>query len=122
LATTQPSRIVRLIKEERAATAVLFTVFLTAMVGLLGAAVDLGALYTAKAQLENAADAAALAAANTMLGTDANNNAIAQPGVGLASAQTYSAANQALGVSLQLKSPLGQHHRRLRPQPHWLGA
>jgi len=97
----------RLLGEERAATAVMATVFLTGLVGLLGAAVDLGALHAAKAQLQNAADAAALAAATTMIGTDADNNAIAQPGVGLTSAQTFSAANQALGVNLQLKSPLG---------------
>jgi Flp pilus assembly protein TadG len=94
-------------REERGASAVLFTVFLTGMTGLTGAAVDLGALYTAKGQLQNAADAAAKAAADTMLGTDANNNAVAQPAVGLSSAQSFAAANQALGVSLQLKNPLG---------------
>jgi Flp pilus assembly protein TadG len=107
LATTLPSRIISLLRQERGATAVMFTVFLTGLVGLTGAAVDLGALYTAKAQLQNAADSAALAAANTMIGTNANNAAVAQPGTALSSAQTYSAANQALGVALQLKSPVG---------------
>ncbi|MFH1035585.1 MAG: pilus assembly protein TadG-related protein [Pseudomonadota bacterium] len=107
MATTLLSRLARLVREERGATAVLFTVFLTAMVGMMGAAVDMGALYAAKSQLQNAADAAALAAANTMLGIDVNNRAIAQPGTALTTARTFSAANQALGVSLQLKNPVG---------------
>ncbi len=107
MGTILPSNLRRLLHEERAATAVLFTVFLTAMVGLMGAAVDMGALYTAKAQLQNAADAAALAAANTMLGTNAQNLAVAQPGTALSTAQAFSADNQALGVNLPLKRPLG---------------
>lgn len=107
MATTLLSKLRRLWREERGATAVMFTVFLTGSMGLVGASVDLGALYSAKAQLQNAADAAALAAANTMIGLDANNNAVAQTGTALASAQTYSAANQALGVALQLKNPPG---------------
>lgn len=99
-------KLTRLLREERGATAIFFTVFLTFALGLMGAAVDLGALATAKAQLQSAADAAAIAAADTMIGMS-NNTPIGQPYTALASAQTYAAANQALGVSLQLKNPPG---------------
>lgn len=97
----------RLISEERGATAPLTAVFLVALIGMLGAAVDLGAVYSARGELQNAADAAALAAANTMVSWDANNVASAQPDTALANAQTYSAANHALGAAVNLREPLG---------------
>jgi len=97
----------RLAREERGATAPLTAVFLVALMGMLGAAVDLGALYSARGEVQNAADAAALAAANTMIAWDATNNAIARTDTALASAATYSSANRAQGVNLNLRQPVG---------------
>lgn len=97
----------RLLREEKGVTAALAAVFLTFMVGIMGAAVDLGAVYSAKAQLQNAADSAALAAADTMLGMGSNSKVTAQPSTGLVSAQTLAASNSALGVPTRLKTPPG---------------
>jgi len=57
----------RLIREERASVAVLTAVFLTALAGFVGAGVDLGMLYTARSQLQSAADSAAMAGANNLV-------------------------------------------------------
>jgi hypothetical protein len=73
----------RLFRQERGVVAPLAAVSLVALLGLTGAAVDLGALYSARGELQNAADAAALAAANTMLAYNSNNLAFAQPDVAL---------------------------------------
>ncbi len=97
----------RLWQEDRAATAALVALLITSLVGFTALAVDLGMLLTAKAQVQNAADSAALAAVDTMLAMDAQQNTIAQPTVALESAETFSSANQAMGVSLNLKDPPG---------------
>ena len=80
-------------------------VMLTALVALVGTAVDLGVLFTAKAQLQNAADASALAAADTLIVYNQQNQAVAQPDTAVSTAQELALANQALGTSLTL---LGQ--------------
>jgi Flp pilus assembly protein TadG len=85
----------------------LVAVSLTATIGLTASAVDLGMFYVAKAELQNAADAAALAAADTMVSYDANGNASTATGTALASARTISGANQAIGVNVPLKDPAG---------------
>lgn len=48
---------------ERGATAVIFALLLTVLVGFVGLAVDVGASYAKKQELQNGADAAALAVA-----------------------------------------------------------
>ncbi|MFH1058936.1 MAG: pilus assembly protein TadG-related protein [Pseudomonadota bacterium] len=97
----------RLFGEDRGATAPMAAVFLVALIGMLGASVDLGALYSARGEVQNAADASALAAANTMIAWDANNLALARPNTALSNARTYSSRNKAQGVSLNLRAPLG---------------
>lgn len=97
----------RLLREERGITAMATAVLLAGTVGLTATAVDLGLLFTAKGQLQNAADAAALAAANTMIGVSAGNQAVAQPSTALVSAGQYASANTAIGVNVNLKSPPG---------------
>jgi len=57
----------RLFHEDRASVAVLAAVFLTALAGFVGAGVDLGMLYTARSQLQSAADSAAMAGANNLI-------------------------------------------------------
>lgn len=53
----------RLLREERGATAVMFGLLLVPLLGCAAIAVDVGALYAERAQLQNGADAAALAVA-----------------------------------------------------------
>ncbi|MCA1987992.1 MAG: pilus assembly protein TadG-related protein [Desulfarculus sp.] len=97
----------RLFGQDRGTVAPLTAVSLVALLGLTGAAVDLGALYSARGELQNAADASALAAANTMITYNSKNLAIAQPSVALTNAQNYSKANKSLGVALNLRQPPG---------------
>ncbi|MEO5964822.1 MAG: pilus assembly protein TadG-related protein [Candidatus Limnocylindrales bacterium] len=57
---------------ERGQVLVLFVLSLTALMGAAGLAIDIGRFYTERRFLENAADAAALAAANSLIrGNDA---------------------------------------------------
>lgn len=53
----------RLFRRERGATAVLFALLIVPLIGATAISVDVGALYAERAQLQNGADAAALAVA-----------------------------------------------------------
>lgn len=53
--------------DERGATAVLVSILLVILLGFVGLAVDIGRLYTEKAQLQSAADAAALSLAKSCM-------------------------------------------------------
>ena len=75
--------------EENGAMAVMVAVSLTALVGFTGAAVDLGSIYSNRAELQNATDSAALAAAATMISYDAEMHVIATPGEALSQAHLF---------------------------------
>ena len=94
----------RLWRGQSGAMAALAAFMLTALVGLTGAAVDLGLLYSTKGELQNAADAAALAGAATMVSFGENGEISVQPNTAVATAQQVSLANQAHGVNLSLRS------------------
>ena len=66
----------RLYRDDNAAVAVLTAVFLTAFIGIMGATIDLGILYSAHSQLQSAADSAALASASELV-TDLNGDGVA---------------------------------------------
>lgn len=91
-----------LFRGEKAGVAALTAVMLTAMIGLMAAAVDLGMLYAARTEVQNAADAAALAGANTMITPGQDGLVVAQPEVGLSTAQQISLANEARNRNLAL--------------------
>lgn len=57
-------RLTALVQEERGATAVMVALLLTPLIGFAALAVDVGSLYFEQAQLQNGADAAALAIGN----------------------------------------------------------
>lgn len=99
---TKPLR--ALLRQEHGVVAVAVAVFLTSLVGITGAAVDMGMFYTGKAELQNAADAAALAAANTMVTYDANDNSVAQAEQAETTASQISQANKALSVNLNMRN------------------
>ncbi len=74
------------IHEERGGTAVLVGILLVPLIGFLAIAVDVGALYAERAQLQNGADAAAIAVARNCA-----VNASCAGGAGIA--QTFANAN-----------------------------
>ena len=80
------TKITKLVKEESGAMAVMVAMGMTALVGFTGAAVDLGSVFSAKAELQNATDAAALAAAQTMITYTQELQAVATPEEALAQA------------------------------------
>jgi len=92
----------KLLSEERGVIAVVVALGLPALVGLTGAAVDMGMVYSARGQLQNAADSAALAAASEMIGVDAGGMALAQPSAALAAAHYYTQAHKAVDVNLTM--------------------
>lgn len=60
---------VRTMRNQQGAVAIIVALCLTLLVGMLGLVLDLGHLYIAKTELQNAADAAALAGAKELTGT-----------------------------------------------------
>ncbi|MCB2191834.1 MAG: hypothetical protein KQI62_09730 [Deltaproteobacteria bacterium] len=94
----------RLWRGQSGAAAALAAFLLTALVGISGAAVDLGLLYSTKGELQNAADAAALAGAATMVSFSSGGEMSVQPATALTTAQQVSLANQADGINLSLRS------------------
>lgn len=96
----------KFLRQERGAVAVAVAVLLTGLVGLTGAATDLGVVYTARGQLQNAADAAALAAAKNMFTWDETTYEITTtPDAARATAHQFSNVNKALGNNLILLDP-----------------
>ena len=93
-----------LVGSERASVAATVAVAITALLGMTGAAVDLGMIYAARSELQNAADSAALAGANTLIAYNGDNLAIAQPSVATANAQSFTEANTTLNAPLIMLS------------------
>ena len=90
------TKLSKLVKEERGAMAVMVAMGLTALVGFTGAAVDLGSIYSAKAELQNANDAAVLAAAQTMITYDEDLLAVATPEDSFAQAHSFTGKHTAV--------------------------
>ena len=65
-------------RRQSGAVAVLVGIALVAMVGITGLALDLGKLYVAKSELQNSADACALAAAQELTGANDNQLLLAE--------------------------------------------
>jgi len=89
-------------RSDRGAVAALVAVLLPASLGLVGAAVDLGVLYTARQQLKNAADASALAAASTMVTADSQGNAVVDTAGAYSEAVKYAGLNKSIEKNLML--------------------
>jgi Putative Flp pilus-assembly TadE/G-like len=70
-------RLTRRLKAERGASAVLFGLMLVPLLGFGGIAVDVGALYAEKGELQNGADAAALQVAIACANDEASGNCLA---------------------------------------------
>lgn len=70
------------------------------MIGIAGLALDLGQLYVAKAELQNAADACALAAAQSLSGSDGKQLQIGEA-AGLTTAQRHKVLFQSRTIATQ---------------------
>lgn len=65
-------------RQQRGAVAIVVGLTLAVLIGFVGLALDLGKLYIAKTELQNAADACSLAAARELTATNANQLDIAE--------------------------------------------
>lgn len=68
----------RLLHKEGGAVAIIVALSLVALVGFVGLALDLGKLFVAKTELQNSADACALAAARELTGANTNQLVLAE--------------------------------------------
>lgn len=73
-------------KRQRGAVAIVVGLTIAALIGFLGIVIDLGHLYVRKTELQNAADAAALAGARQLDGTAAGIGAAAAAAIATAAA------------------------------------
>lgn len=87
-------------KSQQGAVAVIFAIVITAMIGMAGLALDLGQLYVAKTELQNAADACALSAALSLSGSDGKQLQISQA-AGLTTALRHRVLFQSKTVATQ---------------------
>ena len=87
-------------KSQQGAVAVIFAIVITAMIGMAGLALDLGQLYVAKTELQNAADACALSAALSLSGSDGKQLQISQA-AGLTTALRHRVLFQSKTVTTQ---------------------
>lgn len=85
---------------QQGAVAVIFAIVITAMIGMAGLALDLGQLYVAKTELQNAADACALSATQSLSGSDGKQLQISQA-AGLTTAQRHRVLFQSRTVTTQ---------------------
>ena len=96
----QPMRRATPHKRQQGAVAVIFAIVITAMIGMAGLALDLGQLYVAKTELQNAADACALSSAQSLSGSDGKQLQISQA-AGLATAQRHRVLFQSQTIATQ---------------------
>ena len=92
----------RLYREDEGIVAVLVAVFLTTFLGLMGAGIDLGLVYAARSEMQNAVDSAALAAAVELV-TDIDGDNIADANFSGAesTAQQYVTSNKLANDNLE---------------------
>src|SRR5690348_12967652 len=88
-------------ENERGAVAVLVALSLAILVGFFGLAFDLGKLYVAKSELQNAADACALAAARELTGANTNQLVLAEA-AGMTTASRHNVLFQGETVAVAL--------------------
>jgi hypothetical protein len=96
-------RLMRRMRSDRGATAVLFGLLLVPLMGVMAISLDVGALYAERAQLQNGADAAALAVAFDC--ADSNGCTAA-----MATAAKFSSANALDGTSTTLQPTFPNNH------------
>lgn len=66
------------VRKERGVVAIMVALTMAVLIGFVGLALDLGKLYVAKTELQNSADACALAAARELTGANTNQLTLAE--------------------------------------------
>lgn len=108
------------IQHQRGAVAIIVALCLTLLIGMLGLVLDLGHLYVAKTELQNAADAAALSGAKELNGTVAGIDgavAMANYTAGLNNFFGNNGSHQATLSNIRFRSS-----SNLDPESEWLSA
>ena len=96
---------IRFCRREDGAVAMIVALSLTFLVGITAMSVDIGHWFTAKNQLQNAADAAALAGASKMLAYDSDRHITGlSMDLAFAEAKSVSLHNKAMDVSLDIQT------------------
>lgn len=90
-------------RRQQGAVAVIVGIALVAMIAMAGLALDLGQLYVAKAELQNAADACALSAVQSVTGSNGQQLQIAEA-AGITAAQRHHVLFQANTVNTSSNS------------------
>lgn len=90
-------------KAQNGAIAVVFVLLATALIAFVGLAMDIGRLYVSKAELQNAADACALAAAGALTGVNANQLTAAE-NYGIATGRRNLVGMQAVPATVSLNA------------------
>ncbi len=85
--------------KERGAVAIVVALSMAVLIGFFGLAFDLGKLYIAKSELQNSADACALAAARELTGANTNQLALAEA-AGITTGMHHNVLFQSEPVSL----------------------
>ncbi|MDN5836304.1 MAG: Tad domain-containing protein [Nitrosospira sp.] len=86
-------------RKERGAVAIIVALSMAVLVGSAGLALDLGKLYVAKSELQNGADACALAAVRELTGANTNQLALAEA-AGISTATRHDVLFQGETISL----------------------
>lgn len=84
--------------QQRGAVAIVVALSMTLLLGMLGLVLDLGHLYVAKSELQNAADAAALSGARELNGTVAGLNLALSRAVEAAGKNKYDLSSLAVAI------------------------
>ncbi len=92
-------------RKERGVVAVIVALSMAVLTGFFGLAFDLGKLYVAKSELQNSADACALAAARELTGANTNQLALAEA-AGMTTGMRHDVLFQSETVSLTVDSSL----------------
>lgn len=87
--------------KERGAVAIIVALAMVVLVGFAGLALDLGKLYVAKSELQNSADACALAAARELTGASTNQLILAEA-AGIAAGMRHDVLFQGEAISFSV--------------------
>lgn len=88
-------------KKQQGSVSIIIALSMTVLVGFVGIALDLGKLYIVKSELQNTADACALAAAQALTGTSLQQLAIAEA-AGITTGLRHKVLFQSAGVNLSI--------------------
>ena len=87
------------IRKQRGVVAILLALSMAVLIGIVGFALDLGKLYIAKTELQNSADACALAAARELSGANTNQLTLAEA-AGMTTGQLHDVMFQGEQISI----------------------